>query len=65
MALPYPHERNDCDYCQERDADLVVTYPDQLGRPARWCATHARLPLALMVRQGYIVTVRASDDANR
>lgn len=24
MSLPYPHERNDCESCRERDADVHV-----------------------------------------
>lgn len=24
VSLPYPHERNDCEMCRERDADIQV-----------------------------------------
>jgi hypothetical protein len=27
-ALPYPHARNDCQVCRERDADFEVTIDD-------------------------------------
>ncbi len=27
-ALPYPHARNDCGMCRERDADFAVTVKD-------------------------------------
>ena len=27
-ALPYPHARNDCQLCRERDADFEVTVHD-------------------------------------
>ncbi len=27
-ALPYPHARNDCQVCRERDADFEVTVDD-------------------------------------
>jgi hypothetical protein len=31
-ALPYPHARNDCTFCRERDADFHVL-GDQWNRP--------------------------------
>jgi hypothetical protein len=29
-ALPYPHARNDCGMCRERDADFEVTVDDRV-----------------------------------
>ncbi|MGP3920549.1 hypothetical protein [Nonomuraea sp. 10N515B] len=40
MALPYPHTRNDCEMCRERDADFHVQeeqYNPPGKRPARFC----------------------------
>ncbi len=31
-ALPYPHARNDCQVCRERDADFEVTVDDPVVR---------------------------------
>ena len=30
-ALPYPHARNDCGTCRERDADFEVTIADPVA----------------------------------
>ncbi len=30
-ALPYPHARNDCGMCRERDADFEVTVADPVA----------------------------------
>jgi hypothetical protein len=32
-APPYPHARNDCQVCRERDADFEVTIDDDLTGP--------------------------------
>jgi hypothetical protein len=32
-ALPYPHARNDCQVCRERDADFEVTVDDPVVGP--------------------------------
>lgn len=40
MTLPYPHTRNDCGYCRERDADVELVGEDASPpgkRPARYC----------------------------
>jgi hypothetical protein len=53
-ALPYPHARNDCRMCRERDADFVVTVDDPVvGSPrmsllcqlclGRWAVTQVYL----------------------
>lgn len=34
--LPYPHQRNDCQSCRERDADLELL-DDRLGPPGQLC----------------------------
>jgi hypothetical protein len=38
-ALPYPHARNDCQVCRERDADFKVTVDDPVtgNRPSLLC----------------------------
>jgi hypothetical protein len=38
-ALPYPHARNDCGICRERDADFEVTVDDPVtgSRPSLLC----------------------------
>lgn len=39
-ALPYPHARNDCEFCRERDADVELTGEHAAPpgkRPARFC----------------------------
>lgn len=33
--LPYPHRRNDCGMCRERDADVQVIAPADLADPPR------------------------------
>lgn len=33
-ALPYPHARNDCAACRERDADLTIRYEVRPGMEA-------------------------------
>ncbi len=33
-ALPYPHARNDCEMCRERDADVHVL-GEQYNRPGQ------------------------------
>ena len=30
-VLPYPHARNDCEVCRERDADFAVTVGDPVA----------------------------------
>lgn len=57
VRVPYPHERNDCDGCRERDADMVATYPGLAGRPLRWCQRCAGPVLAQLVAD-VVVTVR-------
>jgi hypothetical protein len=52
-ALPYPHARNDCQLCRERDADFEVAVDDiVVGRRAsllcqpclgRWAVTQVYL----------------------
>jgi hypothetical protein len=37
IRLPYPHRRNDCVACRERDADGELR--DGLDRPSRLCRT--------------------------
>ena len=40
MSLPYPHARNDCQMCRERDADFEVTVDDPVlkrRRPSLLC----------------------------
>jgi hypothetical protein len=32
-TLPYPHARNDCRMCRERDADFEVTIDDPVLKP--------------------------------
>jgi hypothetical protein len=32
-TLPYPHARNDCQFCRERDADFEVTVDDPVTGP--------------------------------
>lgn len=56
-ALPYPHERNDCDGCRERDADMTARYPELQGRDLRWCERCAGPALSVLVHFGYVVTV--------
>jgi hypothetical protein len=36
-VLPYPHSRNDCHGCRERDADGEMRDGNPPGRPARLC----------------------------
>lgn len=62
--LPYPHARNDCDGCRERDAAMTATYPGMLGGPARWCTRCAGTALGILVSQGRTVTVRDADAAD-
>lgn len=58
--LPYPHERNDCAGCRERDADMAATYPGLVGGPLRWCQRCAGPALAQLVHH-YDITVRSAD----
>ena len=34
VPLPYPHERNDCEMCRERDADVHVL-GDEFNQPGK------------------------------
>lgn len=57
---PYPHARNDCDGCRERDADMTGRYPELQGRDLRWCQQCAGPALAGLVLSGYDVTLRGA-----
>lgn len=67
-ALPYPHERNDCDGCRERDADMRATYTDRRGngglqgRALLWCNACAGPALAQIVMSGNIATVLSREE---
>ena len=55
MKLPYPHGRNDCGACRERDADVQVAGEEHDapgGRPVLLCQNCLGRYVALQAIQG-------------
>ncbi|MEV6417260.1 hypothetical protein [Kribbella sp. NPDC051718] len=54
----YPHSRDDCAECHGHDADVIARWPNH---EVRWCHRCTGVALALVVNQGYEVTVSSLD----
>lgn len=62
--LPYPHSRNDCDACRERDADGELR--ENPTRPSRLCRTCIGNHIAWsLVAHGEPVTIHPLTDDQR
>lgn len=62
LALPYPHARNDCDGCRERDAEMRAHYEGLQGRDLRWCQRCAGSAMEGLVLMGLTVTVTPREE---
>ncbi|HLT59778.1 MAG TPA: hypothetical protein VK020_01220, partial [Microlunatus sp.] len=59
VSLPYPHRRNDCERCRERDADMIIRRP-RSGRRGRirCCRDCAGEVLAELIGRGLTTAAR-------
>ncbi|MQA12579.1 MAG: hypothetical protein GEU98_29485, partial [Pseudonocardiaceae bacterium] len=56
----YPHRRDDCDCCQQFDADMRACYDEEHAtRSVRWCQRCAGGLLAQLVAAGRTISVRS------